>query len=1054
MEEKVEFKIGKKHIIVAVAMVLITFLLEYGLLRTLSVYNTTIGTYLLAGNFLIHGVLWGGLALVGLLIAGYFKRNLVWTAYYILMGVGSFVSLSVQVNSGLGLDVNYVWILNKTGFDALNLQYLNGLTIVFTFVLVALLFLSDFRISYQKGKDNKRHFYVHSKIVGLIRWLITKDRERVGDNPDYPIVAKIEEKQEEEKEEWGWRREPRRKKATEPHWNDKVRLFSFSYGIWATIKFLIGFIVASMMVSSLALRYLIIQNYLAQTGMGWLDLIQRYLGIAWMRFTGTVTLPTNYPITQAVTFEVFQFFQPLIFWFCIVWAVRLILGLIGDIITVDAEGGHTYLVSNLLSRFFAAIGLIMLPFVVAIPTWVFDAATPYAAWQLILVFVAICLTAFALRFVVRFSLLEPVLEKFLGIFTKGHLLHRISKVIGLLSLIPLILAPTLISLATVEPYMQGRRYEYVWKPAYIPTIDFTKWAYELDEIEKTNATLITANETETLKEIRIFTLEAAKLNMKPLVGGVNWMSIDPSDVDIVYKDGAEYWATILTLVKPPYQGDVDVWRAEHMLLTHSEKMLMQDAATTNIRDVKEIFGLNETPQIYYGEEGLWKEVGEIYLNIPGFTETHLPDYQGPLTYNDEPDYVYRGFWRQWKFYGMWRWDFAQGDYGDINTLVVRDVNERVSRILLPGVNKESDAYPVVDDKGNIYLLYWLWITRDSPHGFGDYPENTLNQMSRRFAVALVNLKNGEIDGYLMNEERNDYLLSFYRSFYSQWDKPIPSWLEGQMRYPEEFLEKQIEVYNWYFQEDFQKWQRNEFYELTLDNAGNPIEDVRYIVMPINGKLTWCAVRLVEWYKGTTRNLAGMYVAPCGDKTGKVYFVDFKGQTIIGPDVALSIVRSNQEMKSKHPIFDQWKNGNILMYSINERFYYVIPYYKEEAAMLLPQMVTVVNAQDQSMGFYPIQNPKDPNEVSMATTYAFQRIGVKTTEEAVFNGTLVAKNEYIENGNTRWLLNIQLTDGTTIEVLAKVEKLTRESISKIVNLKVGDMISVRVDTTRVVMEILS
>jgi hypothetical protein len=1053
MEEKIEFKIGKKHIVTTIALVLITFLLEYSLLRTLSVYNTTIGTYLLAGNLLVHGVLLGVLALAGLLIAGYFKRNLAWTVYYILIGVACGISLSFQANDGLGLDVSYVWILNKTGLDALNLQYLNGLTIVFTFLLVALLFLSDFRVSYQKGKDGKRHLYVHSKIVGLIRWLTTEEDKRVGDNPDYPIVAKIEEEPYEEG--WGqYKRKSTRKKKTEPHWNDKVRLFSFFYGIWAAIKFLIGFIVASMMANSFALRYLIIQSYLGQTGMGWFDLTQRYLGIAWVRFTGTVTLPANYPISQAVTFEVFQLFQPLIFWFCIVWIVRLILDLIGEGITANAEGGYTHFASNCLSRLFAAIGLLLLPWVIAIPTWVFDAGTPYVAWQLILVFVAVCFAILVFRFVVRFSSFEPALEKFLGFFTKGHLPHRILRAIGLLSLIPLILAPTLISLATVGPYMQGRRYEYVWKPAYIPTIDFTRWAYELDKIERTDVVLITSNETETLKEIRIFTLEAAKLNMKPLVGGVNWMSIDPSDVDIIYKDGVEYWTTVLTLVKPPYQGDVDVWRAEHMLLTHSEKMLMQDAATTNIRDVKEIFGLNETPQIYYGEGGLWKEVDEVYLNIPGFTETHLPDYQGPVSYNDEPDYVYRGFWRQWKFYGMWRWDFAQGDYGDISALTVRDVNERISKILLPGVNKESDAYPVVDDKGNVYLLYWLWITRDSPHGFGDYPENTLNQMSRRFAVALVNLKNGEIDGYLTDKERDDYLLSFYRSFYSQWDKPIPSWLEGQMRYPEEFLEKQIEVYNWYFQEDFQKWQRNEFYELTLDNAGNPIEDVRYIVMPINGKLTWCAVRLVEWYKGTTRNLAGMYIAPCGEKTGEVYFVDFKGQTIIGPDVALSIIRSNTEL-TKHPYFSQWKSGNILMYSINGQLYYVVPYYKEEAAMLLPQMITVVNAKDQSVGFYIIQNPKDSNEVSMATTYAFQRIGVKTTEETVVNGTLIAKNEYVENGNTRWLLNIQLADGTTTEVLAKVEKLTtREDISKIINLKIGDTISVRVDTTKVVTEILS
>ena len=406
---------------------------------------------------------------------------------------------------------------------------------------------------------------------------------------------------------------------------------------------------------------------------------------------------------------------------------------------------------------------------------------------------------------------------------------------------------------------------------------------------------------------------------------------------------------------------------------------------------------------------------------------------------------------------MWRWDFAQGDYGDINALVVRDVNERVSKILLPGINKESDAYPVVDEEGNIYLLYWLWINWDAPHGFGDYPDNTLNQISRRFAVALVNLKNGKIDGYLVNKERDDYVLSFYRSFYSQWDKPIPSWLEGQMRYPEEFLEKQIEAYNWYFQNDFQKWQRNEFYELTLGDDGKPIEDVRYIEMPIFGEQSWSATRLIEKYQATTRNLAGAYVAPCGDKTGKLYFVDFKDQTIIGPSVALSIVRSNTELQ-KIPAFSQgqWASGNILMYSIGGGFYYVIPYYKEEAALLLPQMVAVIDAKSQSMGFYTIQNPKDSNEISMAATYAFKSIGVQAVQEegTLINGTLIAKNDVVENGNTHWLLKIQMADGTTIEVWAKVEEhLNREDVAKIINMKVGNTVIIHIDEQKVVMDVL-
>lgn len=1043
MEEIRKLEIAPKHYVITAVAFLITFAVEFFLLRGLSVYNTTIGTYLLITGFLTKGIFIGIISFLLIIIAGYFKRNLVWGLYYLYVVLACMLSFTIQTGNGLAMDVTYVWILNKTGLDTLNLQYLNGLSIIFAFTLVLLLFLIDCRISYEKGKDGKKHFYVRSKLLGLIR-IFLKDDETVGENADYPILVRTKKKKQKNSSS----------EIENACWNDKVRMFSLPYGIWAAIKFSIGFSVASAMANSFSLKYLVIQNYLDKTGMSWFELLQRYMGIFWMRFTGNVNTPASFPINEAVTFEFFQFLQPLLFWFCVIWIVRIIISVIGEFLCISLlEVEINRFISRLVSRIFIIFSLVLLLQIVAIPTLVFDAGTPYGIWQLMIWFgVCICL---ALAF--RYISLDAATEYLFGIITKGSLARRVFKVIMVFIVVLLLFVPSIVSMTTVGPYMQGRRSEYVWEPAYIPTIDFTKWAYETDEIERIDTAVITANETETLSKIRIFNLDTAKINMKAYVGGTNWMSIDPSDVDIICPNETEYWISLVTLVTPPYQEDTDLWRTQHMLLTHSEKILAQESASTKIVDIKQIFGLEETPQIYYGEGGLWKEVDEVYLDIKGFQETHIPEYQGPSAYNDKPDYVYKGFWKALKFYGMWRWDFAQGDYGDISVLTTRDTGERISKILLPGMDKESDAYPVADNDGNVYLLYWILVSRESPSEFCDYPEHSQNQISRKFAIALVNLKNGEIDGYLMNQEKDDYVLSLYRPFYSQWDKPVPDWLKRQLRYPEEFFEKQIDVYNWYFQDDFQKWQRNEFYEPTLDNSGNVMEDVRYIMMPINGNLTWSAVRLVEWYKGTTRNLAGMYIAPCGEETEKVYFVDFGGKTVIGPSVALSVVRSNAEL-TKHPNFNQWSSGNILMYSLGGEFYYSIPYYKQEAGTILPQMVAVVNAQDQSMGFHIIQNPRDSTEVSTGMTYAFQRIGVNVgtinLEKNKVNGTLVDKEDYVENGNTRWLLNIHTTEGTIIEVQAKVELLEVEVISEIINLKVGDVISVRLDQNGFVVEILS
>jgi len=118
------------------------------------------------------------------------------------------------------------------------------------------------------------------------------------------------------------------------------------------------------------------------------------------------------------------------------------------------------------------------------------------------------------------------------------------------------------------------------------------------------------------------------------------------------------------------------------------------------------------------------------------------------------------------------------------------------------------------------------------------------------------------------------------------------------------------------------------------------------------------------------------------------------------------------------------------------------------------MVAVVNAFDQSTGFYIIQNPKDPKEVSMAATNAFQMVGVKIVKEIEVNGTLNEKYDYVESGNTKWLLNIELFNGTTLDVIAKAEMLNAENIAKIIHLKNGDPIAVLIDENKVVIKISS
>jgi hypothetical protein len=1023
------FRIGLAAGVIAILVVLG---LQLALLRELSVFNTTLGLWVLAIQFVIAATLLLALVFVGSFFGSRIHRQTAsrapWVVYFVLLSLASFAAFALGMNSGLTLDVKYSTYSTKAGINFLNLQYLNGAVIWTTLVLTALFMLSDPRISSMTGNDGKKRFYMHSKLLGILRLLsrtnlgaiMQTTRRRsyfesssprpqfewdIGETPDHAILSRNGRLQ----------------------WNDKFPISSPPFIAWTIVKFLLALGIAATISYDIALRFVTIQNYLIQTNTTWFAQIQNYFAILSIRLSGTYLVSPTFGVDNVFTFEVFRFILSIIGLAFAVIGIRLGISLLANAmvgLSKRAFGMSRVALSNL----FIIIALPIIYAVLGSGAWVYDVGTAFTLGTLVIVMVGVA---------------------FLAAYTRTQrILHiKITRVKGLV-----ILAIVLISTITLPVYgaylraQSGQYINYQWNPAYVPTIQYTRWAYGLDSVSRADQSLInaTGTQTSTLDHIRIFTNQSARLNMKPLVG-VNWMSIDNAPVDIIYLNGKEYWVSILQLVQAGLANDPDVWRTQHLLLTHSEKILAVDAATTGNVSISKIWNLTQSPQIYYGEGGLWQSVDEIYLNIPGFNETHLTGYVGPSSYNGTVDYTYQGFWRYWKFFWQGRFDFANGVYGNIKALEYRDADTRISNILLPNMQLDPDPYPVVDKQGNIYLLHWVWINWQSPSDFADYPDHADTSILRLFAATLTNMKTGEITGYLYNTGKTDYIRSFYSSMYPQWNQQMPSWLFPQLRYPETYFNIQQNVYNFYFQTDPLQWQRNVFLQST--------EDTRFIIVPINGTLTWAAVRLVEIYNSPSQNLAGLYIAPAGPQTGQVFLIRFKeGTTIIGPDSALSAVTTNPTVKTQLTLNPNWTSGNILLYSVNGRLIYFIPYYGTSSSssgstLTVPEMMAVVDASTKQVGSATV-NPNSPTDVGSAATRAVSTIGISTGTQTTISGTLNYTYSYQVGGNTRWLIGINSPVGSqqVVQVLAKAETLTTTDIYNINSKMLKSPITVVVDTS--------
>jgi hypothetical protein len=109
------------------------------------------------------------------------------------------------------------------------------------------------------------------------------------------------------------------------------------------------------------------------------------------------------------------------------------------------------------------------------------------------------------------------------------------------------------------------------------------------------------------------------------------------------------------------------------------------------------------------------------------------------------------------------------------------------------------------------------------------------------------------------------------------------------------------------------------------------------------------------------------------------------------------------------------------------------------------MVTVVDASSKQVGHYFITRPTDSVEVGGATTQAVNSIGITTTQKTI-SGNLTSIDQYVQGGNTRWVLGIKTTSTTTVQVLAKAETLTTTDIFKIYTTGIGNKITVIVDNT--------
>ena len=783
------------------------------------------------------------------------------------------------------------------------------------------------------------------------------------------------------------------------------------WGLWQAIKFVVLFGIFSANNGFPGFGNITIVLDMALRGYGSWSLVPRI-----------VTLPLYPPTGQEVigllpSLEIQ--YQLLVYFFTVVMtvvAIRFFLKLIRDVVI---RAGDKW-----LRDIFLVLSAAMFTVLMNVPYWGMDITIPY-----------------------EFGAIAFVFFSFIGASVYFHLRSTRETIplaerrrLGVIVIAAIIVVILVFNVGAITYYRlnwNNNWLQYQWTPLTQKQIQVTRYVAGIQNMtDAPISSLPSGNPSSTVSLIRQWDANASSIQAQNRIG-VNYLQlVTPSE--IVYEYGQEYWVTPTTFSYPPTSND---WISTHLIYTHSSKIIVMNSHTGEFVNATQAFKLSNLPLMYYG-------VGfenPVYVHV-----ANEPSEVDNVSYSGQPDYTLCGAQRAVWFLSVGQAGFALSPPQDcIQMLYQQDVFQRVQNVLIGGLHEDGSAYLVTDSSNggnNLYFAVQVYI---------DYPVHTGFSGSdylRFFGVVLVNVGDGAMQGYTV-AQNDGFLASFYKQYYSSWG-PVPSWLQPQLRYPDQLLGNQnfagqLDVDFQYHVQDPSIWRSgSDFF------VRPPTNDVLYIPFVIGQQTYFTAIQLVEFQGSQGKNLAGFYVVYGGDQLGQMSLYESNSSTIstlplLGPSAALDAFNADQTTHTALTLTGAVP-GNILLYPVNGHLYYFIPAYifpsssagsssvvtknpfidviDAENASATVRFVNTTSALDQTYGLLnssQISNPTDRLQylsnlfTSQGITLASVNPGIATTFSSLVNSTqytLDSQNstatQLVNSFITSFVKNTTLTHGDT------------------------------------------
>jgi uncharacterized membrane protein (UPF0182 family) len=560
----------------------------------------------------------------------------------------------------------------------------------------------------------------------------------------------------------------------------------------------------------------------------------------------------------------------------------------------------------------------------------------------------------------------------LGVFILLNLWRRRFKKILLavgayfvLYMVVVALLPGLVQKFKVEPS------ELELETPYLKhNISFTRRAFQLDKIEvKTYPALSDltlaqiSNHRETTQNIRLWDWRPLLQTYRQTQEIRLYYEFYGVDVDRYHmEDGYHQVMLSARELAPELPEKARTWVNEYLQFTHGYGLVMNFVSKIaegglpqyiieNIPPVSKYRLTVDRPGIYYGEKTpgyriVATEVKEF--DFPKGSQNVYTSYQGkggiPLD----------NLWKRLLF----SWNFS-----DINILLTsylgpasriqiwRRVQERVGQIA-PFLQLDKDPYLVLSG-GKLYWIQDAYTTSDRFPYSEPYSQSFRMKLNyiRNSVKAIVDVYEGSVQFYVMDPD--DPILQAYRAAFPGVFRELSELSEDlrrHLRYPEDLLTIQADVYRTYHMTDPQVfYNREDFWTFPQEKyAGNAVAMIPYyILMRLPGEKDLMYLLMIPFTPQNRDNMIAWMAAKCDfPEYGRILLYQLpKERLILGPLQIEAMIDQNTLISEQLSLWDQKGSrvirGNLIIIPIDNSFLYVEPVYLTAEGTNIPQLKRVI-----------------------------------------------------------------------------------------------------------------